>query len=136
MSSAGAAYQLAADLVLAVHLLFLVFVVLGGLLVFLRRGWMLLHLPAACWGAYAELWGAGCPLTRLENQFLVQAGAEGYTESFVGHYLLAIIYPEGLTRETQLWLGAAVIAVNALIYGVWLARSSGTAAQTDTSHRA
>jgi hypothetical protein len=139
----GVLYQLAADLVLAVHLLFLVFVVLGGLLIFLRPAWMLLHVPAASWGAYVELWGEGCPLTRLENQLLAKAGAEGYSESFVGHYLLAVIYPDGLTREVQIWLGVTVIVVNASIYGVWLAnwlakrlaRRLGTADEPDASQR-
>ena len=139
----GVLYQLAADVVLAVHLLFLLFVVLGGLLIFLRPRWMLLHVPAASWGAYVELWGEGCPLTRLENQLLARAGVEGYSESFVGHYLLAVIYPEGLTREVQVWLGIAVIVVNALIYGVWLAnwlarrlnRQPGSADEPDASQR-
>jgi hypothetical protein len=129
----GAVYQLAADLVLALHQLFLIFVVLGGLLTFVQRRWMLLHLPAACWGAYVELWGEGCPLTRLENALLAKAGTEGYSESFVGHYLLAVIYPEGLTREVQLWLGSAVIVVNALIYGAWLARRFATPDEADAS---
>ena len=131
----GAVYQLAADLALALHLLFLIFVVLGGLLIFVHRRWMLLHLPAACWGAYVELWGEGCPLTRLENALLAKAGAEGYSESFVGHYLLAVIYPEGLTREVQLWLGSAVIVVNALIYGAWLARRFARPDEADASQR-
>ena len=114
------AYQLAADVVLVVHLLFLLFVTLGGLLIFVRSAWMLVHLPAAFWGTYVELSGSICPLTWLENHLLQQAGGSGYSESFIGHYLLAVIYPDGLTRELQIWLGIAVAILNGMVYGAWL----------------
>ena len=115
-------YQLAADLVLIVHLLFLVLVVAGGLLVFHRPYWSLAQVPAAMWGAWVELTGRICPLTLLENHLLRQAGQTGYAESFIGHYLLAVIYPDGLTRELQIWLGASVLLINGAIYGVFFYR--------------
>lgn len=43
-------YRVAADAVVVFHLLFIVFVLFGGLLV-LRSPWLaLLHVPAAAWG--------------------------------------------------------------------------------------
>jgi len=116
------AYSLLADLVLAVHLGFVVFVVLGGLLTLRwpRAAWV--HVPAALWGAWIELAGGICPLTPLENELRRRAGEGGYTGGFVEHYLVPIVYPAGLTRTTQLLLGVLVILVNAAVYGVVLRR--------------
>lgn len=110
-------YRLAADAVLLLHAGFILFVVFGGLLAWRwpRMAWI--HLPAAVWGAFVELSGAGCPLTALENEFLAKAGLAGYGGGFIEHYLLGAIYPGGLTRTFQAALGTAVVAVNAAIYG-------------------
>jgi hypothetical protein len=112
-------YRYSADAVLFLHLAFIVFVVIGGLLAIWRRGVFFIHLPAALWGVFVELTGRVCPLTSLENTFRIKAGYAGYSKSFVEHYLLGIIYPEGLTREVQYFLGALVVVVNVAIY-LWL----------------
>ncbi len=109
-------YALAAESVLLVHLAFIVFVMLGGWLAIRHRAWAVVHLPAAAWGAYVELSGRICPLTVWENALRVRAGQAGYQGSFIEHYLLAIIYPAGLTRTMQFGLAALVIAVNAAVY--------------------
>ena len=114
--------RIAADLVLITHLLFIAFVVAGGLLVIRwpRLAW--LHLPAAAWGAYIEIAARICPLTYLENWLRVRAGQAGYDGSFIEHYVLPIIYPAGLTRSLQWWLAGLVITVNVLVYGYVLLR--------------
>jgi len=112
-------YRYAADATLLLHFAFIVFVVLGGLLAGCWRGVVFIHLPTAAWGVFIELTGRVCPLTYLENMLRIKAGASGYTESFVEHYLLGIIYPEGLTREIQYFLGALVAVINVAIY-LWL----------------
>jgi len=121
-------YRLLADLVLVVHAAFVVFVVLGGLAVLRwpRLAWI--HLPAAIWGAGIEFAGGICPLTPLENHWRRLAGEQGYPGGFVEHYLMAALYPEGLTRDLQIGLGLAVLAVNAAIYvRVWsLTKTSRT----------
>jgi hypothetical protein len=116
-------FRIAADIVLLVHLAFIVLVVAGALLV-LRYGWFAwIHLPAAAWGAFVELTGRICPLTTLENAMRVRAGQEGYAVSFVEQYLLPVIYPTGLTREVQFWLAGLVIAINAILYTlIWRRR--------------
>ncbi|BAP40753.1 DUF2784 domain-containing protein [Pseudomonas sp. LJDD11] len=112
--------RLAADAVLVVHLLFIVFVLFGGLLV-LRKPWLaVLHLPAVAWGAAVEFLHLYCPLTPLENHLRSLAGQQGYDGGFVEHYLIALIYPAGLTMQHQLWLGSVVLVINALAYSlVW-----------------
>ncbi|MBK7674504.1 MAG: DUF2784 domain-containing protein [Candidatus Accumulibacter sp.] len=112
-------YRLLADAVVVAHFLFIAFVMGGGFLV-LRWPWLVvLHLPAACWGALIELGGWVCPLTPLENGLRQAAGEAGYQQGFIEHYLLPIIYPAGLTRGIQLGMAAVVILINLAIYG-WL----------------
>ena len=109
-------YGLLADLTVLVHFAFVLWVVLGGLLV-LRRPWLAwLHLPAAIWGAAIEFGGWICPLTPLELRLRDLAGEAGYTGGFVEHYILPVLYPTGLTREVQIALGLVVLVVNVTVY--------------------
>ena len=113
-------YRLLADFALLAHAAFVLFVVLGWALV-LWKSWVAwLHLPAVVWGAWIEFSGGICPLTPLENRWLRLAGEQGYPGGFIEHYVFAALYPEGLTRDVQIALGAGVIAVNAAAYA-WLA---------------
>ncbi|MGC2047723.1 MAG: DUF2784 domain-containing protein [Gallionella sp.] len=112
-------FRLTADIVLLLHLAFILFAVLGAVMAVWRNWIPFVHVPVAVWAIFVELTGRNCPLTLLENYLRIKAGQSGYTESFIEHYLLAIIYPAGLTREIQLVLAGVVIAINAAIYG-WL----------------
>jgi hypothetical protein len=112
-------FELAAGAVLLLHLAFILFALLGALFAARRRWALLIQLPAATWGVYAELTGRICPLTILENFLRVRAGQSGYAQSFLDHYLAAIIYPDGLTRGIQYTLAAIVVAINVAIYA-WL----------------
>lgn len=113
------AYGILADTVVILHLLFVLFVVLGGWWVAYRPRIAWLHVPAFLWGAGVELAGGMCPLTPLELWLRRAAGEEAYTGGFVEHYLLAVLYPDGLTRTDQVVLGLLVLGVNA----VWYARA-------------
>ena len=113
-------YRLAADAVLLLHAGFIVFVLLGAAFALRWRWWPLVHLPAAGWGVWVSASGAICPLTPLENSLRHAAGQAGYQGGFIDHYLLALIYPEGLTRPTQWALAAVVLGVNLALYAwVW-----------------
>jgi hypothetical protein len=111
------AYDLLADLVVLIHFLFVLFSLLGALLVMRWRKIMWLHLPAALWAAGVEFSGRICPLTPLENWLRIRAGGPSYAGGFVGHYLLPLLYPAGLTRDVQIILGAIVVGINIGIYG-------------------
>jgi hypothetical protein len=117
-----------ADAVVWVHLAFIVWVVAGGLMVLVRSWLAVLHLPAALWGVWIEWSGGLCPLTPLENALRRQAGEGGYDGGFVEHYLIPLIYPEGLTREWQWVLGAGVLVVNVAVYTMVWTRSRRRAA--------
>jgi hypothetical protein len=119
-------YRLAADAVLLLHLAFIVFVLLGGLLALRWRGAPLAHLPAAAWGVFIDLSGRICPLTPLENSLRAQAGQGVYAGGFIEHYLLPVIYPTGLTQGMQFLLAAVVVGINVAVYAVvWWSRRRG-----------
>ncbi|MCK5205994.1 MAG: DUF2784 domain-containing protein [Desulfobacterales bacterium] len=110
-------YHLLADLVVIIHLTFVLFSVAGALLVIGWRKIFYLHLPAAVWAAWIEFSGKICPLTPLEKWLRIKGGDAGYSGDFVGHYILSILYPSGLTREVQFILGGVVVGLNIIIYG-------------------
>jgi hypothetical protein len=113
---------MAADLILLLHFGFIVFVAAGGFLVLRWHRLAWLHVPAVIWGAAVSLFGWLCPLTPLENQLRLAVGEAGYAGSFIGHYLMPVIYPSGLTRTWQLVLGGAVLVINAIIYSWAIAK--------------
>ena len=112
-------YLFLADLVLVVHLAFVVFVLCGGLLTLKWRWIAWLHLPAATWGAVVEFTGWICPLTPLESWLRTQGGEATYAGDFIVRYLPSILYPDALTPDIQVMLGVLVLLVNLVIYG-WL----------------
>jgi hypothetical protein len=110
------AYRAAADAILVAHLAFVLFVVFGALLLLRwpRLAW--LHIPAVVWAAFIEFSGMICPLTPLEVALRQRAGQAGYGGGFIDHYVVSLLYPEGLTQNTQAMLGAVLVAINAAIY--------------------
>lgn len=112
----GMIYPVLADLVALIHFSFVLFVVLGGLLVWRRPWWSWFHLPAALWGVVVEAGSFICPLTPLEVFLRVKGGGEGYDAGFIENYLLPLLYPEGLTRGRQILLALVVLTVNGIVY--------------------
>ena len=107
-----------ADLVVILHFAFVLFVILGGLLVLRWPRLAYVHLPVALYGTLIELVGWICPLTPLEKRLRESAGLQGYQGGFVEHYILPVLYPAGLTREVQWILGMLVVGINLVIYAV------------------
>lgn len=120
-----------AALVVAVHLAFVVFATLGGLLAvrWPRIAWV--HIPCAAWAAFVEFSGRICPLTPLENALRARAGLDDYSGDFVAHYVLPVLYPAGLTRDAQIAIGLFVVALNVVAYG-WVLRRRTKAANGRT----
>ena len=119
-------YRFLAGSVVAFHLGFVLFVVLGGLLVLRwpRVAWA--HLPAAVWGAFVEFSSTICPLTPLENRFRRLGGEAGYSGGFIEHYMLPVLYPAGLSPRVQVALGVCVVALNVGVYWAVWRRRKGT----------
>jgi hypothetical protein len=118
-----------ADFIVALHLAFVVFVVLGGLIALRwpRVAW--LHVPAVIWGALVEFTGWVCPLTPLENRLRRAGGDAGYEGDFIARYILPALYPDGLSRSDQLVLGGIAVGVNVAVYALVLSRHRRSAAK-------
>ena len=124
-------YRFLADLTLALHFGFILFVLFGGLLCLLRSYVIWFHLPAATWGVWVEWSGRTCPLTPLENHFRQAASGQGFATGFVEHYLAPVIYPGHLDEAMQWLLGATVIFVNLVVYLFVLGRARKRNRQVD-----
>jgi len=109
-------YEFLATFILIIHFLFILYVILGGLLFFIKTETLYFHIPAFLYGVYVEFTQSICPLTYLENFFLSKAKIETYSTSFIQNYLIPVIYPVNLTKELQTTLGVLLIIINLVIY--------------------
>jgi hypothetical protein len=109
-------YRFLADLLLIVHLLFILFVLFGGFLILWKKWIIPIHLVCASWGVAIELFRWVCPLTPLENDMRMLSGQAGYEGGFIEHYLMPIVYPGQLTPDIQFILGSLVMLTNIFIY--------------------
>ena len=119
-------YRLLADAVVLFHFSFVLFVILGG---FLLRRWPKLvyaHVPIAIWGVLIEFAGWICPLTPLENHLRRLGGQAGYEGGLIEHYIIPVLYPSGLTRNTQYVLGALALAMNVVAYSLFIRSRAGS----------
>jgi polyferredoxin len=116
----GNVYQILADAVLTIHLLVVAFVLFGLVLVLAGNGlgwrWVnnlwfrLAHLGAIAI-VVAEAWlGIVCPLTTLEIWLRSKAGIDGYTGSFIEHWLQQILY-----YDAPAWVFIAAYTVFGLV---------------------
>jgi len=93
---------LIADLIGAVHALFVLFVVAGQGLILLgwARGWSwprnlafrTVHLAAIGFVVLESWFGILCPLTVIESAYRLRAGSEGLGDSFIGTWLARLLY--------------------------------------------
>ena len=108
-------YRILAELVLVLHFCFVLFVVLGGVLVLRWRPLLWLHLPAVAWGVLVQCFLLTCPLTLVENWLRRLGGGAGYAGGFVEHYISAILYAD-VGRQFQITLGLLLLALNLAVY--------------------
>jgi hypothetical protein len=102
--------------VLAFHLLWIVWILLGWLFTRGRPVLTGLHIASLVWGVVAELGPWPCPLTILEQWLEVQSGTPAYHQGFLVHYLDKLIYPD-LPEAVVGWVGAGVCALILGVYG-------------------
>jgi hypothetical protein len=118
-------YPLLADILVLLHFAFIVFAVCGGLLALRWRWAPWIHIPAVAWATFVEWSGRICPLTPLEQLLRRAGGGSNYSGGFIEHYVIPVIYPAQLTRETQLVLGIGLLSLNLITYWlVWRSRSA------------
>jgi Protein of Unknown function (DUF2784) len=110
-----AVYTALADIVLAVHLSWIVFVAIGTLWTRRRRVLTGFHLLSLVWGITVEAGPWPCPLTLLEQYLETRAGILPYQGGFLLHYLDAIVYPD-IPAWLLMAFGIGVCIVNLAIY--------------------
>lgn len=114
---------LTADLILALHVLFVVFAVLGAAAIYagLWRSWRwvrnywfrVLHLGSIVFVMLDAWAGLICPLTIWEMQLRNKAGDVTYSGSFIQHWLQSLLYydaPDWVFTFVYTIFGALVLA--------------------------
>jgi hypothetical protein len=118
-------YLLAADAILALHMLFVLFVISGLLLIFAGRlaGWSwvrnrvfrIAHLTAIGVVVLQSWFGVICPLTTLEMWLRARAGGATYAGSFIAHWLDTLLY-----YQAPAWVFAVCYTVfGGLVVASW-----------------
>jgi len=95
-------YRFLADMVVAIHALYVAFVVFGlvAILIGYARGWRwvrnlyfrIIHLVAILFVCAESIIGIDCPLTTLENALRLGAGQNRYSGDFIGYWLDRLIF--------------------------------------------
>jgi hypothetical protein len=101
--------RILADTVVVVHLAFIAFVAIGGLIAWRRPKVLWLHVPAVVWAAGIVTIGYPCPLTSLEDDLRSRAGERVYPGGFIAHYLDNVLYPERFKALARLLVALLVV---------------------------
>lgn len=101
--------RVAADVVMALHFAFLLFLAAGSLLAWRWPRLVAFHLPSVAWGVVSITAGLDCPLTPLEKELRRSAGEQGYAGGFVDHYIEGVVYPEHYTPLLRALIATAVV---------------------------
>ena len=108
-------YQIAVALIVASHLAFVGYVVVGGFLAvrWPRTRW--LHVAAAFWAVLIVVAHLDCPLTWLERRARAAAGMAALpADGFIAHYLTGVLYPPAWATAVEVAVLVAVLASWAL----------------------
>jgi hypothetical protein len=103
--------------VVAVHSVFIVFLLSGGFLAWWWPAAAAVHILALVASAAIYLGGFDCPLTNLEKRLRTLAGEAVYQEGFIAHYLVRPVYAGGMTAALGLGLLALVVGTTLVAYG-------------------
>lgn len=108
---------MAGDLVVAVHLLVVGFVLAGGFLAWRWRPLLRVHLPVIVAAALVNVLHLDCPLTALETSLRHHAGQAVYRDGFLDHYLVRPVHAAGMTSTVALLLRLVPVVATLLAYG-------------------
>ena len=104
--------------VATVHTGYVVFVVLGSILVLLWPALLWVHVVAVAWAVLTMLFDFGCPLTPWEKRFWRMGGVEPYEEGFLQHHVLRTKFDPAHSRRNHIILGGVVLVLNVVVYAV------------------
>jgi len=101
--------RLLADLVVVVHVAYVLFIPVGGFLAWRWPRVLPVHLAALVVAITSVTVGFDCPLTTWENSLRSHGGEKPYSDGFLDHYLTGRLYPHGHDALVQLVIAAAVV---------------------------
>jgi hypothetical protein len=106
---------IAADIVVAVHFVWILFLI-GGAWIGRRVRWVMwMHLAALGYSVLLQSFNWVCPLTYLELWLWNRTPSGSYSGSFIAHYLEKLIYME-IPRGLLFFLTGIVIGASAMVY--------------------
>ena len=114
--------RMLARLMVALHAGYVIFVVLGSLLVMRWPAVIWVHIAAVAWAFLTLVFDMGCPLTPWEKTFWKRGGVEPYPEGFVQHHFLRVSLSEQQSRIIHIGLGALALILNLAVYGIFFLR--------------
>ena len=98
-----------ADLTMAAHFGYLLYLVVGGFLAWRWRMSIVAHVMAVAWGGLAVVFNWDCPLTVLENVLRRRAGEPDLGDKgIIATYLTGQVYAEEHLELFQLGSAAVV----------------------------
>ena len=111
----GLFYKIAADVVVAIHFGWILFLI-GGAFIGRRVRWVKwTHLAALGYSVLLQAFSWICPLTYLELWLWNRTPAGSYSGSFIAHYLEKLVCME-IPRGLVFALTVAVIVISAVVY--------------------
>lgn len=108
-------YSIAADMVVAFHFAWILFLI-GGAIIGRKVRWVMwMHLAALGYSVLLQMFSWICPLTYLEVWLRSRGGGESYAGSFIVYYLEKLVYLE-ISRGWLFLFTAIVIGTSAMAY--------------------
>jgi hypothetical protein len=118
-------YKIVADLVVLLHLLWILFLVFGAFFGRKNKALKIFHLSGLLFALLIQIFDWYCPLTYLEVWLRSKHdSALAYTGSFMVHYAERIVYIQ-LSRFIIFLLTLFLIGLNAWLYLTYFFSSKG-----------
>ena len=111
----GLIYDIAADIVVAFHFAWILFLI-GGAIIGRQVRWVMwTHTAALGYSVLLQIFSWICPLTYLEVWLRSRGGRESYAGSFIAHYLERLVYLE-IPQGWLFLITLIVIGTSAVVY--------------------
>ena len=109
-------YKILADIVVLLHLLWIMFLIFGALLGIKNKGARIVHISGLVFAVIIQVFNWYCPLTYLEVWLRSKHDPTlSYTGSFIVHYMEKMIYIE-LPGCLVFFLSILLFGINSLLY--------------------
>ncbi|MDT7724246.1 MAG: hypothetical protein QOI21_822 [Actinomycetota bacterium] len=119
-----------ADVTVAVHIMALLLIGLGGFIAWRWPKFIFVHVFLAGWGVAVNVFPIPCPLTALENNFRHQQGLGDLPGGFNAYYLYDTVFPRAMLPVVAVIALAVVVFSYVGAYQRWRHRAEAKDAPT------